>query len=53
MNNKGETEINYNGVGLGTVIAVVISYAKYKSIGWAIVHGIFSWFYVIYYIIKF
>lgn len=37
------------GIGLGTAIAVAISWSLNKSIFWAIVHGIFSWFYVIYY----
>ncbi len=36
------------GVGLGTIIAVVISWSRNKSILWAILHGIFGWFYVIY-----
>lgn len=39
------------GVGLGTIIAVVISWSRNKSILWAILHGIFGWFYVIYAII--
>ena len=37
------------GIGLGSAIAVAISWSLHKSIIWAIVHGIFSWFYVIYY----
>lgn len=37
------------GISLGSVIAVAISWSLNKSIVWAIVHGIFSWFYVIYY----
>ena len=36
------------GVGLGTIIAVVISWSRNKSILWAIIHGILGWFYVIY-----
>ena len=38
-----------NGVGLGSVIAVVISWDRNKSILFAIIHGLFSWLYVIYY----
>ncbi|MHB0755984.1 hypothetical protein [Polaribacter sp. M15] len=38
-----------NGIGLGSVIAVVISWSRNESILLAILHGIFSWFYVIYY----
>jgi hypothetical protein len=39
------------GVGLGTVIAVVISWSRNRSILWAIIHGILGWLYVIYAII--
>lgn len=38
-----------NGVGLGTVIAVAISWSRNNSILWAIIHGILGWLYVIYY----
>lgn len=38
-----------NGIGLGSVLAVTISWNLHHSILWAIFHGIFSWFYVIYY----
>jgi hypothetical protein len=36
------------GIGLGTAIAVAISWSLNKSIIWAIIHGFFGWFYVIY-----
>lgn len=39
------------GIGLGSAIAVCISWSVNKSILWAILHGLFSWFYVIYYAI--
>ena len=39
------------GVGLGTIIAVVVSWSRNKSILWAIIHGILGWLYVIYAII--
>lgn len=48
--------VNFNAqtcVDMGAVLAMIISYAKWKSIGWAILHGIFNWGYVIYYIIKY
>lgn len=38
-----------NGVGLGTVIAVVASWHRNRSILWAILHGALSWLYVIYF----
>jgi hypothetical protein len=39
------------GIGLGTIIAVVLSWSRNKSILWAIIHGILGWLYVIYVII--
>ena len=41
------------GVSFGSALAMVISFCTWKSVGWAIVHGLFSWAYVIYYIIKY
>ena len=41
--------IRYDGVGFGAALAMVISWSVNHSIWWAILHGIFSWFYVIYY----
>ena len=37
------------GIGLGSVIAVVLSWHRNKSIFFMILHGILSWFYVIYF----
>jgi hypothetical protein len=37
------------GYLLGTVIAVVLSWSRNASILWCILHGIFSWAYVIYF----
>lgn len=33
---------------LGIALATAISYSSYQSVGWAVVHGICNWFYVIY-----
>jgi hypothetical protein len=37
------------GIGLGSAIAVVCSWQRNRSILWAILAGIFSWLYVIYF----
>ena len=37
------------GLSLGSVIAVVTSWSRNASILWAMLHGILSWFYVIYF----
>lgn len=41
------------GVSFGTALAMVISFVTWKSIGWAILHGLLGWAYVIYYIIRY
>jgi len=38
---------------LGAVLAMIISYVNWRSIGWAILHGILNWVYVLYYIIRY
>jgi hypothetical protein len=38
-----------SGIGLGSVIAVVCSWLRNRSILWAILAGILSWIYVIYF----
>jgi hypothetical protein len=44
-----QTQTVTYGVGLGSVIAVVCSWQRNRSILWAILAGIFSWFYVVYF----
>lgn len=41
-----------SGIGFGSALAIAISWSVHKSILWAILHGVFSWFYVIYYAIT-
>ncbi|MFL9835340.1 hypothetical protein ABS765_15035 [Chryseobacterium sp. ST-37] len=47
--NKVTNTVTQTGISLGSVIAVVISWDRNKSLLWAIIHGIFGWLYVIYY----
>ncbi|WP_198650406.1 hypothetical protein [Saccharospirillum mangrovi] len=42
-------EVIKQGVSFGTVLAIVLSWSANKSILWAIIHGILSWIYVIYF----
>lgn len=37
------------GVTLGSALAITISWSQYHSILYAILHGILSWIYVIYF----
>ncbi len=41
------------GITFGSALAMVISYTAWHSILWAIVHGLMSWVYVIYYAIRY
>jgi hypothetical protein len=41
-----------SGVGFGSALAIAISFTTHKSVLWAIIHGVFSWFYVIYYLLT-
>ena len=44
--------VTQTGIGLGSVIAIVCSWQRNRSILWAILAGIFSWFYVIYFAVS-
>lgn len=40
------------GIGLGSAIAVAVSWSLHKSLVWAIIHGFLGWLYVIYYAVT-
>lgn len=42
-----------SGISFGSALAMVISYTTWKSVGWAIFHGLISWVYVIYFILRY
>jgi hypothetical protein len=50
-NNNDKIDSTGCTFGLGTVVAVALSWSSNHSILWACLHGLFSWFYVIYYMI--
>ena len=41
------------GITFGSALAMVISYTTWQSVGWAIVHGLLSWLYVIYFVLLY
>lgn len=45
-------EVAKSGVSFGSALAMVISWSQHQSVLWAILHGIFSWLYVIYYVLT-
>ena len=42
-------EVVRSGVSMGSALAIAISWSTHQSILWAIIHGVFSWLYVIYF----
>jgi hypothetical protein len=40
------------GIGLGSVLAVVVSWERNRSVLFAFLHGIFSWLYVLYFVLT-
>jgi hypothetical protein len=52
---EADMNVNYSvegakyGISFGTALAIAISYTNNHSILWAIIHGFFSWLYVIYF----
>ena len=45
---KGK-EAAKTGITFGTALAIAISWSQNGSILWAIIHGLLSWLYVIYF----
>ena len=42
-------EVARQGIGFGSALAIAMSWTANRSVLWAILHGVFSWFYVLYY----
>jgi hypothetical protein len=41
------------GASFGSALAIAVSYSNNHSLVWAVVHGILSWVYVIYFAIVY
>ena len=52
MSDKKQNAVK-TGITFGSALAMVISYTTWKSVGWAIFHGLLSWVYVIYFILRY
>ncbi|TRO64521.1 hypothetical protein [Christiangramia sabulilitoris] len=50
IDSETKTSVIRNGIGLGSVIAAVTSWERNKSVLLAIIHGFFSWLYVLYFL---
>lgn len=42
-----------SGIGFGSALAMVISYTTWHSVSWAIFHGLLSWVYVVYFVLRY
>ena len=43
------TSVVRAGIGFGTALAITLSWTANKSLLWAVIHGVLSWVYVVYY----
>jgi len=46
-------EIVKSGITFGTALAMAISFHVNQSVLWAMIHGLLSWIYVLYFVIRF
>ena len=46
---SGGATVAKAGIGFGTALAITISWSANKSLLWAVIHGLLSWIYVVYY----
>ena len=56
MNENNQTTVKKtvkSGITIGSALAMVISYSTWQSVGWAIIHGLMSWIYVIYFVLRY
>jgi hypothetical protein len=52
LTNNTANTVTQTGIGLGSAIAIVCSWQRNRSILWAILAGILSWLYVIYFAVS-
>ncbi|MDH5315400.1 MAG: hypothetical protein OEW44_02865 [Gemmatimonadota bacterium] len=46
-------EVTRAGISFGSALAIAISWTANKSLFWAIIHGLLSWIYVVYYAVRY
>jgi hypothetical protein len=52
MSSSTSSTVTTSGLSFGAALAITISWSQHQSILWAIVHGVFSWIYVVYYAVT-
>lgn len=50
--NNLKSKVVDGGIGLGSIIAVVASWSRNKSILFAMLHGLLGWIYVVYFVLT-
>ena len=53
MRRETITKTVKGGITFGSALAMVISFTTWHSVGWAILHGLLGWVYVIYYVVRY
>jgi len=48
----GCAPVTGGGVGIGAILAMIISWSTYHSVLWAIIHGLLGWFYILYWLLT-
>lgn len=48
---NARVEVTKSGITFGSALAMAISFNVNQSVLWAMLHGVFSWFYVVYYVV--
>lgn len=51
MSNVVHHHHHHRGIGIGVVIAAILSWTTHHSVFWCIINAIFGWLYVIYWLI--
>ena len=46
---SGGSTVAKAGIGFGTALAITSSWSANKTLLWAVIHGLLSWIYVVYY----
>ena len=40
------------GISFGCALAIAISWSQHHSVLWSVIDGLFSWFYVVYFVLT-
>jgi hypothetical protein len=53
MSNNNATSSGGGGCAIGGIIAAILSWQTFHSLGWAVIAFLFNWLYVIYWMLKY